>query len=109
MIIMSIPLLVSANTKKKTGITRYLIFQTLSMPFVLLAGWFLAGGEVAPVNPEQLAQATLLLGLGFVFWLGIFPFHSWVPMVFEETSIIESGYVFQLLFLFLYHLLSQTR
>ena len=96
-VIMSIPLLVPSRTAKKSGISRYLIFQTMAMPFILLAGWFLAGGEISPMNPEQLVQATLLLGLGFIFWLAIYPFHSWVPMVFNETDPINSGFIFLLL------------
>jgi len=96
-VIMSIPLLVNSRTDRKNGISRYLIFQTLAMPFILLAGWFLAGGEINPVNPEQLVQATLLLGLGFIFWLAIYPFHSWVPMIFDETDPINSGFIFLLL------------
>jgi len=96
-IILSIPLLVNSQADRKNGISRYLIFQTMAMPFILLAGWFLAGGEINPVNSEQLVQATLLLGLGFIFWLAIFPFHSWVPMVFDETDPIDSGFIFLLL------------
>jgi len=96
-VIMSIPLLVNSHTDRKIGISRYLIFQTMAMPFILLAGWFLAGGEISPMNPEQLIQVTLLLGLGFIYWLAIFPFHSWVPMVFDETDPINSGYIFLLL------------
>jgi formate hydrogenlyase subunit 3/multisubunit Na+/H+ antiporter MnhD subunit len=94
---MSIPLLVNSHADRKKGISRYLIFQTMAMPFILLAGWFLAGGEISPVNPEQLVQATMLLGLGFIFWLAIFPFYSWVPMVFNETDPIDSGFIFLLL------------
>ncbi len=96
-VIMSIPLLVNPHTDKKSGISRYLIFQTMAMPFILLAGWFLAGGEISPVNSEQLVQATLLLGLGFIFWLAIFPFHSWVPKIFDDTDPIDSGVIFLLL------------
>jgi len=96
-VIMSIPILANSQAHKKSGISRYLIFQTMAMPFILLAGWFLAGGEISPINPEQLVQATLLLGLGFIFWLAVFPFHSWVPMVFNETDPINSGFVFLLL------------
>jgi NADH-quinone oxidoreductase subunit N len=92
-VILSIPLIVGKLKNKNTGIIRYLIYQTLAMPFILLAGWFLAGGEIIPVTQEQLIQASLLLGLGFVFWLAIFPFHSWVPMVFEESDPINSGYI----------------
>jgi len=96
-IIMSIPLMMESGSKEISGVTRYLIFLTLSMPFILLAGWFLAGGEIIPVNPEQLVQATLLLGLGFILWLAVFPFHSWVPMIFSETDPLRSGFILLLL------------
>lgn len=75
------------------GIIRALIYFTLGMPFILLAGWYLAGGETSPVNNEQLVQASLLLGMGFVFWLGVFPFHSWIPLIAEESEIADGIYV----------------
>ena len=106
-VILSIPLLVSSQTDSKNGISRYLIYQTLAVPFILLAGWFLAGGEISPVESTQLIQATVLLGLGFVFWLAIYPFHSWVPMVFDETDPINSGYIFLLLQLVFFILILQ--
>jgi len=106
-VILSIPLLVSSHADSKNGISRYLIYQTLAVPFILLAGWFLAGGEISPVESTQLIQATVLLGLGFVFWLAIYPFHSWVPMVFDETDPINSGYIFLLLQLVFFILILQ--
>ena len=92
-VILSIPLMINNFRSGKTGIMRYLIYQTMAMPFILLAGWFLAGGEIIPVTQEQLIQASVLLGLGFVFWLAVFPFHSWVPMVFEESDPINTGFI----------------
>jgi NADH-quinone oxidoreductase subunit N len=96
-VILSIPLMIDNLKNRKIGIMRYLIYQTMAMPFILLAGWFLAGGEIIPVTQDQLIQASVLLGLGFVFWLAVFPFHSWVPMVFEESDPINSGYILLLL------------
>jgi len=96
-VILSIPLLVGHQNKLTNGITRYLLLQILALPFILLAGWFLAGGEITPVNPEQLVQAALLLGLGFILWLGVFPFHSWVPLLYREARTINLGYILQLL------------
>ena len=96
-IILSVPLLVGNRTRNLTGISRFVIYQVLALPFILLAGWFLAGGEISPVNPSQLIQAALLLGLGFVLWLGVFPFHSWIPMLHRESDGINAGYVLILL------------
>jgi len=90
-------LVVDLQTGKSKGIIRALIFFTMGMPFILLAGWYLAGGETSPVNNTQLVQATVLLGFGFVFWLGIFPFHSWIPLVAEESDVADGLYILAIL------------
>jgi len=92
-VIICIPILIEGKRRSTKGITRFLFYITLGMPFILLAGWFLAGGEISPINEEQLLLATLLLGLGFIFWLAVFPFHSWMSMIAEETKLIKSLYV----------------
>ncbi len=90
-------IVVDLRTGKSKGIIRALIFFTLGMPFILLAGWYLAGGETSPVNDTQLVQATVLLGFGFVLWLGIFPFHSWIPLVAEESDVVDGLYILAIL------------
>ena len=96
-VIISSMIVVDLQTGKSKGIIRGLIFFTLGMPFILLAGWYLAGGETSPVNDTQLIQATVLMGFGFVFWLGIFPFHSWIPLVAEESEIADGLYILAIL------------
>lgn len=96
-VIISIPILADRNSTSLRGVMRFLIFQSLALPFILLSGWFLAGGEITPVNQDQLVQATMLLGLGFVLWLGIFPFHSWLSMMFDSSDSVNAGYILQIL------------
>lgn len=96
-VILSIIILVDLQTGKTKGIKRYLIFITLGMPFILLAGWYLSGGETSPINDEQLLQATILFALGFVFWLAIFPFHSWIPLITEESELQDGLFVLAIL------------
>ncbi len=79
------------------GIMRFLVFQTLGMPFLLLAGWFLASGEITPINEIQLTLSVVLLGLGFAFWMGAFPLHTWIPMIAEEVEPRISGFIFSIL------------
>ena len=92
-----LPFLVRYRDKSRRGIFRFIIFQTLGMPFILLAGWFLVGGEVVPVSEVQLIQATALLIFGFAFWLGIFPLHTWIPMLAEDSSPLTVGFVLSVL------------
>jgi len=97
-VILSVPLILDNQNSNTHGVARYLVYQILALPFILLAGWFLAGGEITPVNPEQLVQAALLLGLGFVLWLGVFPFHSWVSLLYREANPINLGFILQMQF-----------
>lgn len=89
-VIVSAIMVADTKAQSKKGVLRYLVYFSFGVPFVLLAGWYLAGGEITPVNEGQLIQATLLLGLGFVFWLGVFPFHSWIPLIGDENRPTES-------------------
>lgn len=95
--IICLPILTKPENSRLKGLSRFLFFMTLGMPFILLAGWYLAGGEISPINDEQLLQSTLLLGLGFVLWLAVFPFHSWVPMVTDEMESLDGVYILILL------------
>lgn len=81
----------------RLGILRFLTFQTLAMPFILFAGW---GFESAPSSVDS-AQVYLLAGilliLGFSLWLAIFPFHSWLPLLLEDSHAYSAGFVISLL------------
>jgi NADH-quinone oxidoreductase subunit N len=79
------------------GAIRFLILQSLGMPFILLAGWFLASGEITPINQTQLTLSVVLLVLGFAFWLGMFPLHTWIPMIAGDGEPRVSGFIFSIL------------
>jgi NADH:ubiquinone oxidoreductase subunit 2 (subunit N) len=40
---------------------------------------------------------VVLLGLGFAFWVGAFPLHTWIPMIAEEAEPRISGFIFSIL------------
>lgn len=92
-VIISLPLLVRRGQPAGKGILRYLIFQSLAMPFILLAGWILSGVQTSFSDLNQLYLAALFLGLGFAFWLGIFPFHFWIPEFCDENDIFANGFI----------------
>ncbi len=87
-----IPVMAQKKSDSITGRLRFLVFQLLAVFLVLLAGWVLAGGEIAPVDEEQLFFASVLLGLGISLWLGAFPFHTWIPLLADESPIIPYGF-----------------
>ncbi len=96
-VLLAIPLLTSLNTPPGRGVVRFLIYQTLAMPFILLAGWLLGGVEASPGDLALAAQSAAMLGLGFAFLLAIFPFYNWVPMLLEEASPYAAGFLLWIL------------
>jgi formate hydrogenlyase subunit 3/multisubunit Na+/H+ antiporter MnhD subunit len=96
-VLLSVPMVTSIYSPPGKGVIRFLIYQTLAMPFILLAGWLLVGVETSPGDLALAAQSASMLGLGFAFLLAIFPLYNWVPMLSEETSPFIAGFLFWLL------------
>ncbi len=96
-VLLSVPMLLSSRQKPGRGILRYVIFQTLAVPFILLAGWLLAGVETSPGDVELTAQSTAMLAMGFTFLLAIFPLYTWIPMLIEEAPPYLVGFLLWLL------------
>ena len=96
-ILLAIPMLTSIYRPPGRGVVRFLIYQTLAMPFILLAGWMLAGVEASPGDLALTAQSATMLGMGFAFLLAIFPLYSWIPLLIEESSPYLVGFLLWIL------------
>lgn len=96
-ILIAIPMLTSIYRPPGRGVVRFLIYQTLAMPFILLAGWLLAGVEASPGDLALTAQSATMLGMGFAFLLAIFPLYSWIPLLIEENSPYVVGFLLWIL------------
>lgn len=96
-VLIAIPLLSPPNTPPGRGIFRFLAFQTFGMPFILFTGWMLVGLEASPGDLQVALQAGVLLGIGFAFLLAVFPFHSWLPMLAEESHPYIVAFIFYML------------
>jgi formate hydrogenlyase subunit 3/multisubunit Na+/H+ antiporter MnhD subunit len=92
-VLISIPLLTPSGQKPGKGVIRFLIFQSLGMPFILFSGWLLAGIGANPGNLGLVQQAATFLGLGFAFLLAIFPFYTWIPLLAEEAHPYVVGFL----------------
>ncbi len=96
-VLLSVPMLLSPRQAAGRGLLRYVIFQTLAVPFILFAGWLLAGVETSPGDVEMTAQSTAMLAMGFAFLLAIFPLYTWIPMLLEEAPPYLVGFLLWLL------------
>jgi formate hydrogenlyase subunit 3/multisubunit Na+/H+ antiporter MnhD subunit len=92
-ILIAIPMLTTIYAPPGRGVVRFLIYQTLAMPFILVAGWLLAGVEASPGDLALTAQSAAMLGMGFAFLLAIFPLYNWIPLLLEESSPYVVGFL----------------
>ena len=83
--LISVPLLSPRGTPAKSGVIRFLSMQTIAMPLILLSGWMVSGIETSPSAEAIIVRGSLLVIAGFSLWAGIFPLHSWLPMLSEES------------------------
>ncbi len=93
-VLLSIPILSPPGEPVGKGTLRYLILQTLAMPFILFTGWMLSGLETGPADPALIIRSEILLGFGFAFLLAVFPFYTWIPMLSEQAHPYVAGFIF---------------
>ncbi|MFU8771385.1 MAG: proton-conducting transporter membrane subunit [Anaerolineales bacterium] len=96
-VLISVPILCRPGQAIGKGVLRYLTFQTLGTPFILLTGWILAGVETISGDLDTQIRALILMAMGFALLLAVFPFHSWVPMLAEECHPYTAAFVFLML------------
>jgi NADH-quinone oxidoreductase subunit N len=95
--LVSVPMFSPPGKRVDPGSLRFLILQTLSMPFILFTGWLLAGAEASPGDSSLVIHATILMAIGFALLLAIIPFHTWMPMVAEVSNVYVVAFVFYML------------
>jgi NADH-quinone oxidoreductase subunit N len=89
----AIPLLAPQGQAPGRSVIKFLTYQTLGMPCILLAGWLLAGVETSPGDLALTIQATVMLSLGFAFLLAVFPLHDWIPGLMVESDPYLTGFL----------------
>lgn len=96
--LVSVPLLSSPGKPAARGVSRYLIFQVAGVCLILFADALLTIATTPGDSAQpSLIPAMLALSLGFAMLLTIVPFHTWLPMLAEETNPYAAAFVFFLL------------
>jgi len=90
---LSVFMLADGRLVTTRGALRYLSFATLGVPFILFTGWLLDSYAAQPEEPRWLAQAALTLLIGLFILLGVAPFHSWLPVVAENSPPLATAFV----------------
>jgi NADH-quinone oxidoreductase subunit N len=96
-VIVSTILLTSLSKNPDPGILRFLIFQTLGIPFILFAGWMLNQIENGVIDQSLVVGSVILLGIGFTFLLAIFPFNTWLPQLTGQAEPYVTGFILVML------------
>ncbi|MCX7683291.1 MAG: proton-conducting transporter membrane subunit [Anaerolineae bacterium] len=75
------------------GGMRYLTFSTMALPGILVTHWLLERYEATPDETWLLSTSAVLLAISFALLLGVFPFHSWIPALFGDSSPVAGAFV----------------
>ncbi len=93
-VLISTLILTPRGEQAGSGVMRYLVSQTVALPFILLSGWMVTGIETAPSASLLIMRGAVLILIGFSLWLAIFPLHTWLPMLAERSHPWVFSFVF---------------
>ncbi|HOG22179.1 MAG TPA: proton-conducting transporter membrane subunit [Flexilinea sp.] len=96
-VLIALPIFWSEKMKSGEGIIRFLLYQTLGLIFLAIGGWLASAVELNPSDQYILKRTMVVLLVGFIFWLAIFPFHSWIAILMDESCPYLSGFVINIL------------
>jgi formate hydrogenlyase subunit 3/multisubunit Na+/H+ antiporter MnhD subunit len=90
---LSVFALQSEGDPPSRGGMRYLAFTTLALPGLLVTHWLLDRYSVTPDETQLLSASAALLAFSFALWLGVVPFHTWVPSVVGDSVPLAGAFV----------------
>jgi NADH:ubiquinone oxidoreductase subunit 2 (subunit N) len=104
--LLCIPIVSSPGEATRRGAVRLLVYVVCGICLVLFADAALTTGlaptlqgapQATPETARDTTSALLILALGFAMILAVVPFHTWMPMLGEETNPYTAAFIFFLL------------
>ena len=94
--ILPMPILQVQRESDSSGLMRTMLSQILGVTFIGVAFWLMNAVSLN-IADTMLTQRTILMMLiGFIFLLGIFPFHSWLVMLMMRYPSFSVGFTVSL-------------
>ncbi len=93
-VLLCVPILSPPGSPVPRGVLRFLVFETLGMILMVFAGWLINRVEINPNDQQLILRTAIMLGLGFLMTMSIFPFSAWIPMVAEVAQPYTAAFVF---------------
>lgn len=92
--LISVPLLIQSELRPIKGVLRFLSFQTIGMGLVLLGNWMIIFSRIQSNLQLDQVIPLIVIGVGLAMTLPIFPFHSWINLLSQESDPYLVGYIF---------------
>ncbi len=75
------------------GTVRFMALMVIALPAFLAASWVLDQFTQSPDAVNLAQTASVLILFGFAVWLGVVPFHAWLPGIASEAPPLSSAFV----------------
>ncbi|HZY42565.1 MAG TPA: hypothetical protein VFF59_11270, partial [Anaerolineae bacterium] len=75
------------------GTVRFMALMVIAFPAFLTASWVLDQFTQSPDAVNLVQTAGVLILFGLAVWLGVVPFHAWLPGIASEAPPLSSAFV----------------
>ncbi len=75
------------------GTVRFMALMVIGLPAFLTASWVLDQFTQSPDAVNLAQTASVLILFGCAVWLGVVPFHAWLPGIASEAPPLSSAFV----------------
>ena len=75
------------------GTVRFMALMVIGLPAFLTASWVLDQFTQSPDAVNLAQTASVLILFGSAVWLGVVPFHAWLPGIASEAPPLSSAFV----------------